>query len=59
MLAVLTNEHPTEINQIMLMYLKNIAIDSTIAPSFQSSSAFTYYIGITGLYFVKGVMDDP
>ena len=33
LLGALTNEHPSDLNQIMLMYLKNIGIDSITHPS--------------------------
>ncbi len=51
----LTNEHPTTANKIMLMYLQNILIGSTNAPTSRS----TFWIGNAGLYFVKGLLNDP
>ena len=51
----LTNEHPTTPNQILLMYLNNIVIGSTTPPTSRNA----YYIGNAGLYFVKGLMNDP
>ena len=55
MLAVLTNEHPVNLNIISLFYLKNILIGSTIAPL----NWKTYWIGHPGIYFVKGLFNDP
>ena len=59
MLAVLTNEHPTDLYLIVLEYFQNIVIGSTTAPDFYNSDAFTYNIGDAGVYFVHGLMDDP
>ena len=59
MLAVLTNEDPTNLNQIMLKYLTGIVIGSNISPSTTSSNAFIYNIGDPGKYFVNGLLDDP
>ena len=39
MLAVLTNEHPTDLNMIVLEYFQNIVIGSTTAPAFYNSDA--------------------
>ncbi len=58
----MTNENPTTPNKILLQYLKNIAvtgIGSTTAPITANSNAFTYWIGNPGLYFVKGLMNNP
>ena len=55
MLAALTNEDPVNLNIISLFYLKNILIGSTIAPL----NWKTYWIGHPGIYFVKGLFDDP
>ena len=55
----MTNEHPTTPNKILLQYLKNIDTSSTTAPTTENSKAFTYWIGNAGLYFVKGLMNDP
>ena len=50
----MTNEDSTAQNQILLEYLQNIVIGSTITPS-----AIAYWIGNPGKYFVKGLIDDP
>ena len=55
MLAACTSEDPTNLNQIILFYLKDIVISSTDNPT----SKFTYKIGVFGKYFVKGLIDDP
>jgi hypothetical protein len=55
----MTNENQLNPNQILLSYLKNIAIGSFIAPSYESSNVRTYWIGNQGKYFVKGLIDDP
>ena len=54
-LMALTNEHPTTPNKILLMYLNNIVIGSTTPPT----SRYAYWIGNAGLYFVKGLLNDP
>jgi hypothetical protein len=51
----MTNEDPTNLNQIVLFYLKNILLGSTTAPT----ESATYKIGDPGLYFVKSLMNDP
>ena len=51
----MTNEDQTTPNKILLEYLQNIVIGSTTAPTSRS----TYWIGNAGLYFVKGLMNDP
>ena len=56
MLLVLTNEDQSTTNKILLEYLKNIDISSTVSPK---SNATTYYIEKVGIYFVKGLMNDP
>ena len=53
----MTNEHPTTSNKILLQYLKNINLGSTIAPT--GSNALTYWIERLGLYFVEGLMNNP
>ena len=58
-LMVMTNEHPTTLNKILLEYLKNIVLGSTTAPSTANANAFTYWIGNPGLYFVEGLMNNP
>ncbi len=58
-LLVMTNEHPTTPNKIVLKYLKNIVVGSITAPSTLNSNAFSYWIGNVGLYFVKGLMNNP
>ncbi len=55
MLLVSTNENPTIPNKILLKYLQNIVLDSNTIPSSRS----TYWIGNAGLYFVKGLINDP
>ena len=55
----MTNEDPVNPNIILLEYLKNIDISSTIASSSAGSNATTYWIGNPGIYFVKGLMNDP
>ena len=55
----MTNEHPTTPNQILLLYLKDIDLASTIAPTTANSNATTYLIGNPGLYFVQGLMNNP
>ena len=51
----MTNEHPTDLNQIFLEYLTGIVIGSNLLPS----SWFSYKIGNYGKYFVKGLLNDP
>ena len=51
----MTNEDPVNPNKILLQYLKNIDISSTIPPTYR----ITYWIGNPGKYFVKGSMNDP
>lgn len=55
MLAVFTNEDQTNLNEILLEYLKGITIGSVIGPT----NRITYKIGALGKYFVTGLMDDP
>ena len=55
LVAVWTNEDPTNTNKILLEYLKGIEIGSTTPPT----SASTYKIGDQGLYFIKGLIVDP
>ena len=50
-----TNEDTTNINQILLVYLKDIVVGSFIAPS----KRYTYMIGNSGLHFVNGLLNDP
>jgi len=59
LLVVHTNEDPTTPNQILLVYLKNIVLGTTTAPSTAKSNALNYKIGNAGLYFVKGLINDP
>jgi len=66
LLAVYTNEDPTNPNQIVLTHIKNIVLGSTTAPSTANSNAFTYKITFSGdfgdsagLYSVAGLMSDP
>ena len=42
-----------------MFYQKNIDTSSTTAPTTENSKAFTYWIGNAGLYFVKGILNDP
>ncbi len=56
-LLAMTNEHPNTPNKILFMYLKNIVLGSTAAPT--GSNAKTYWIGNPGLYFVQGLMNNP
>ena len=42
-----------------MFYIKNIVLDTIIAPRASTSNATTYWIGNPGLYFVKGLMSDP
>ena len=58
-LLAATNEDQTTPNKILLQYLKNIQPGSTTAPSTANSNALSYWIGDLGLYFVKGLMNDP
>ncbi len=58
-LMAMTNEHPTIPNKILLEYLKNIDTSSTTAPSSATSNATTFRIGNAGVYFVKGLLNDP
>ncbi len=58
-LMAMTNEHPTILKKILLVYLKNIDTSSTIAPRASTSSATSYWIGDLGLYFVEGLMNNP
>jgi hypothetical protein len=51
----MTNEHPTTPNKILLEYLQNFVIGTTNAPTSRS----TYWIGNDGLFFVKGLLNDP
>jgi hypothetical protein len=55
LLLASTNEDQTTPNKILLEYLQNILLGSTTTPTFRS----TYWIGNAGLYYVKGLMDDP
>lgn len=55
MLAVFTNEDQTNLDKILLEYLKEIVIGSEIAPAYR----ITYKIGALGKYFVTGLIDDP
>ena len=56
-LMAMTNEHPTTPNKILLFYLKNIDTSSTNVPT--GSNSLNYWIGNAGLYFVKGLINDP
>ena len=49
----------TNKNKIVLLYLKNINITSTLGPKSETSNATTYEIGDECKYFVKGLMNDP
>ena len=51
----MANENPITPKKILLHYLKNIVIGSSNQPT----SRFTYWIKNAGLYFVKGLMNDP
>ena len=58
-LMAMTNEDPIISNKILLYYLKNIVLGSTISPSTANSNAFSYWIERLGLYFVEGLMNNP
>ena len=58
-LMVMTNEDPTTPNNILLFYLKNIDTSLFSSPLTITSNAFSYWIGNVGLYFVKGLMNNP
>ncbi len=55
LLVVSTNEDQTTPNNILLFYIKNILLYSNMAPFNESS----YLIQNPGLYFVKGLMNNP
>ena len=52
---VTTNEDPSNVNQIILEYLKNVGIGSTTPPT----SKYFYILINVGKYFVQGLMNDP
>ncbi len=56
-LLAATKEKPRTLDYILLLYLKNIVLGSTIRPT--ASNSFNYQIGNLGIYFVEGLMNDP
>ena len=56
MLTAYANEHPTDLNMILLSYQTNIVLGSTTPPL--STDMITSKIGDLGKYFIKGLMND-
>ena len=59
MIAAFTNEDPSNSNQFVIGYFKNIDLNSKIAPSIASLNITQHKIGAAGKYFVKGLIEDP